>query len=203
MTRPNDTRERLLEAAHELVSARGYAAVSVDDMCVRAGVRKGSFYHFFASKEALVAAAIEVHWDQRAAELDRVFSPSRPPLERLRLYLDDLYNVQVAYKREHGYALGCPLLSIGCEVAQEEPQLAAATQRVLERLLLYLESTLRDAQALGLIAAEPRDVPELARSLLAYVEGALAQARLRNDPEVLRGVATCALRFLSAGPSPR
>lgn len=203
MTRPTDTRERLLEAAHELVSTQGYAAVSVDDMCVRAGVRKGSFYHFFASKGALVAAAVEAHWDQRTAELDRVFSPSRPPLERLQLYFETLYEVQVEHKRTHGHALGCPLLSIGCEVVQQEPQLAAATQRVLERLLLYFESALRDAQAHGLIADNAQDVPELARALLAYVEGALAQVRLRNDPEVLRGLAASALRFLSVVPSQR
>jgi TetR/AcrR family transcriptional repressor of nem operon len=203
VTRPSDTRERLFKAAHDLVSTRGYAAVSVDDMCVRAGVKKGSFYHFFASKGALVAAAVEEHWVQRAAQMDRIFSPSRPPLERLQLYFDDLCQTQVEHKREHGYALGCPLLSIGCEVAEQEPQLAVATQRVLERLLLYFESALRDAQAQGAIEARAEDVPELARALFSYVEGALAQVRLRNDPELLRGLAAGALRFLSVEPSPR
>lgn len=63
----SDTRERLLTAAWELICAETYGAVGVEAICERAGAKKGSFYHFFASKADLAIQAMEEHWrDYRA-----------------------------------------------------------------------------------------------------------------------------------------
>ncbi len=61
-------RTRLIDAAHQLVRRKGYAATSVDEICSAAGVTKGAFFHHFASKEALGVAAAE-QWTARAAPL--------------------------------------------------------------------------------------------------------------------------------------
>ncbi|WP_158813950.1 TetR/AcrR family transcriptional regulator [Methylocapsa sp. S129] len=61
MTRSNksaETRARLLEAARDVIRAKGYTATTVDDICSAAGVTKGGFFHHFASKEQLGVAAI-------------------------------------------------------------------------------------------------------------------------------------------------
>ena len=57
-----DTRLRLIHAASDLMSRRGYAAAGVDDLCRLAGARKGSFYHFFPTKADLALAALELQW---------------------------------------------------------------------------------------------------------------------------------------------
>lgn len=59
MGRTSDARERILEAAIELIYARSYSAVGVQAICERAGVQKGSFYHFFPSKRELTLAAVD------------------------------------------------------------------------------------------------------------------------------------------------
>jgi TetR/AcrR family transcriptional repressor of nem operon len=82
----SDARDRLVQAAIDLIWNASYGAVSVDAICERAEVRKGSFYHFFASKDDLVVAALEAHWNTRRPLLDEIFSAARPPLERLRRY---------------------------------------------------------------------------------------------------------------------
>ena len=64
MGRVSDAKPRLLEAAIDLVWSRSYGAVTVDDICAAAGVKKGSFYYFFKSKDELVAAALDAKWEQ-------------------------------------------------------------------------------------------------------------------------------------------
>lgn len=83
MARVSDAKERLIEAVIELIWTGSYGSTSVDLICERAGVKKGSFYHFFESKTALALTGIETAWEAHRAELDRTFSPVVPPLERL------------------------------------------------------------------------------------------------------------------------
>ena len=59
MGRMSDARDRILQAATDLIHDRGYAAVSVSDICSAAGLKKGSFYHFFPSKLELVLETID------------------------------------------------------------------------------------------------------------------------------------------------
>ena len=63
MGRMSDARERLLSSAGELIYALGSQGASVEELCERAGVKKGSFYHFFPSKQELTLAALEAQWN--------------------------------------------------------------------------------------------------------------------------------------------
>lgn len=83
----------------DMMWTKGYSAISVDDICKAAGAQKGSFYHFFGSKAELAAATCETVWEECRAELDMVFSPTRPPLERLLYFLQLLYEEQIEKKR--------------------------------------------------------------------------------------------------------
>src|SRR3954468_12793556 len=84
MGRVSDAKDRLLDAAVNLVWRNSFGAVSVDDICKEAGVKKGSFYHFFPGKNELVAAAFRHLWAKTRPEYDRIFSPSVPSIQRLR-----------------------------------------------------------------------------------------------------------------------
>lgn len=63
------TRTRLIEGAADLLSTEPYPAVGVKAICDRADVQKGSFYHFFASKEDLTIAALDESWDRLKTEV--------------------------------------------------------------------------------------------------------------------------------------
>ena len=56
---PTATRTKLLDAARDVIRTKGYAATTVDDICVEAGVTKGGFFHHFASKEQLAKSAMD------------------------------------------------------------------------------------------------------------------------------------------------
>jgi AcrR family transcriptional regulator len=60
-------RRKLLEAAFSIIRQKGYAATSVDELCARAGVTKGAFFHHFPSKDSLAVAAVNQWTDTTAA----------------------------------------------------------------------------------------------------------------------------------------
>jgi TetR/AcrR family transcriptional repressor of nem operon len=187
MGRVSDAKPRLLEAAIDLVWSRSYGAVTVDDICEAAGVKKGSFYYFFKSKDELVAAALDAKWEQIRPRYDGFFSASRPPLDRLRDAFAYAYEHQKELRDKHGCVLGCPFSSIGTEIIGAHKTLRDTVQRMIKSKIRYYESALRDLQAEGALPPKS-DASLLARQAYSYFEGVLAQARIADDLEMLKGV---------------
>ena len=185
MGRVSDAKERLMKAVGELIWTGSYGSTTIDQICDRAGVKKGSFYYFFESKADLAVTAIDADWQKRRVELDSIFSPTIPPLERLRKYCDFSYQLQNEVKCKCGYVLGCPLFSLGSEVSTQELGLQNKIKEILDTKRKYLESAIRDAHAAGLIDAP--DAAAKARILFAYYQGLLTEARIHNDLEIFRG----------------
>jgi len=184
MGRVSDAKERLMDAITELIWTGSYGSTTIDQICEKAGVKKGSFYYFFDSKSDLAAAAIRVEWDKYRPKLDSVFSPTIPPLERLRRYSDMGYREQVELQEKHGYVLGCPLCSLGAEVSTQEAKLQQLIQEIMNQSRLYLETAIRDAHAVGL--AQAVDAAAVARIVYAYIEGLMTQARIQNDLDIMK-----------------
>ncbi|MGO9478196.1 MAG: TetR/AcrR family transcriptional regulator [Limisphaerales bacterium] len=171
-------------AVSELIWTGSYGSTTIDQICEKAGVKKGSFYYFFDSKCDLAAEALKTNWQARRVELDSIFSPTVPPLERLRKYCQFSYRFQKEIKAKYGRVLGCPLFALGSEVCTQEDRLQKKIQEILDDKRRYMESAIRDAHAAGLVQAP--DAGAKARMILAYYEGLLTQARIQNDVEVLR-----------------
>src|SRR5436309_15018841 len=98
MGRVSDAKQRLMEAVKELIWTGSYGSTTIDQSCEKAGVKKGSFYYFFDSKADLAETAIDEDWQKRRSELDALFSPTSPPLERLRSYGAFSYKFQSEIK---------------------------------------------------------------------------------------------------------
>ena len=197
MGRTSDAKERLLEAALDLIWKRSYGVLTIDAICEKAGVKKGSFYYFFSSKSALAAAALHESWYACGKEMwDEVFSASTPPLERISNFMKSVYDGQVEVLEEHGQVLGCPCFSVGSETTSEDEAVAEKAREILGRQLRYFESAIRDAQAEGLVPAG--DPAAKAKCLFSFFEGSLAQARIHNDLNFLKDLPEGALNLLRA-----
>jgi TetR/AcrR family transcriptional repressor of nem operon len=183
MGRVSDAKERLMDAVLELIWSGSYGSTTIDQICDKAGVKKGSFYYFFKSKSELAAEAFDESWKSRRVELDAMFSPTVPPLDRLKKYFDFGYQFQSEIKAKHGKVLGCPQVTLGCEICTQEDALQKKIQAIMEQKSKYMESAIRDAHAAGLVEAP--DPAAKARMLLAYYQGLLTQARIQNNVEVL------------------
>src|SRR6202008_1012939 len=92
MPRVSDMKERLTDAAMDLMWRNSYSTVSVDAICERAGAKKGSFYYFFKSKSELASDALEAEWKKKKTDMDAIFSPTVPPLERFDRYFDFVHD---------------------------------------------------------------------------------------------------------------
>ena len=184
MGRVSNAKQRLMESVRELIWSGSYGSTTIDQICEKASVKKGSFYYFFDSKADLAVAAIDGEWERKRSELDSLFSATVPPLERLRKYCEYGYNFQAEIKAKFGCVLGCPLFSLGSEISTQEDRLQKKIQEILEYKRKYLESSIRDAHAAGLINAP--DPASKSRILFAYYQGLQTQARIQNNVEVLK-----------------
>jgi TetR/AcrR family transcriptional regulator, transcriptional repressor for nem operon len=201
MGRVSDAKEKLMGAVSELIWQGSYGSTTIDQICEKAGVRKGSFYYFFDSKSDLAAAALEANWQERKPELDAIFSPTVPPLDRIKNFCAMGHRKQVELKKQCGCVLGCPLYTLGSEICNQEVKLHAKIKEILGQYQRYLETAIRDADAAGEI-----DVPDAAaraRILFACLQGIMAQARILNDTDVLRDMVQSVLAILGSKPARR
>lgn len=196
MTPVKNTKARLIDAALELIWGCSYGATSVDAICEKAGSRKGSFYHFFPSKSALAVEALEIQWQERRATMEALFAATVPPLDRLAQYFAFVLERQTTFFEQDGAVLGCPLFSLGCEVCTQDRAIGDKVHELLARNRAYFETTIGDAHKAGVIVAP--DPVEKAKVLFAFYEGTLAQARIANSLEPIRGLMAGALELLGA-----
>lgn len=194
MGRVSNNKQKLMDAVLELIWTGSYGSTTIDHICEKADVRKGSFYYYFNSKADLALEAMDAKWQTVRAESDSMFSPTVPPLERLRNFCELGYRFQSDMKAKYGRVLGCPLFCLGAEICTLESALRKKIEDILGQKRKYLESAIRDAHAAGLIEAP--DPGAKARMIQVYYEGLLTQARIQNDVEVLRDAAPAIFAML-------
>lgn len=186
-----------MDAAMELIWENSYGSTTIDAICDKAKVKKGSFYYFFESKSDLAVEALRTEWETtKKPAMDAMFSPTVAPLMRLKNYFNYVYERQAQIKKESGRVLGCPLFTLGCEISTQDPRICGAVQSILQQYQKYVESTIRDAHGLGLISAP--NAAAKAKCLFSYFEGALVQARIQNDVEPLKDLYSTSLEILGA-----
>ncbi|MEI9959546.1 MAG: TetR/AcrR family transcriptional regulator [Limisphaerales bacterium] len=183
MGRTSDAKEKLLSVAFDLIHEHSYGTVSVEQICRRAKVNKGSFYYFFKSKADLVVAAYEEHWRLKVPDYERIFSPQNPPLKRLELWCDYIRKIQKQRCEKYNHVCGCPYASVGGELATREKKIGLKTRDLIDRHVKYLKGAIDDA--MKSLVAEAGDAEIKARLVHASVVGLLLRAKIYNDLKIL------------------
>src|SRR5258708_1820342 len=173
MSRPSDAKKRLMEAVVELLWTASYGSTTIDHICEKARIKNGSFYYFFDCKDKLAVAALDEAWRHHRAELDSIFSPTVPPLERLVKYCDYNYTIQAEMQAKFGRVLGCPMFCLGCEISTLEDHLQKKVNEMLDQKRKYLETAIRDPHPAALIDAP--HAPARARTLFSSYHRHLTQ----------------------------
>lgn len=169
-----ETREALLHTGMRLLTEQGFLVTGIDTVLREVGVPKGSFYNYFASKEAFGRAVLERYAGYFAAKLDRwLLDEARPPLARLEDFIADAR----AGMARHSYRRGCLVGNLGQEVTQLPEGFRAQLDAVLCDWQARLAACLRAAQREGSLAATV-DCDELAAFFWIGWEGAVLRARL-------------------------
>ena len=185
MGQVSQAKDKLLTSALELVYARSYAGVGVQELCNHAGIKKGSFYHFFPSKRDLTLAVLDrVTENLKKTIFKAAFTKHRSPLKQLEKWIDLIYEDTCATKKRVGHVLGCPIGNLALELSTQEESIRQKVENILGELTAHLEQVLRAAIAVGEIPKQ--DVARTAEAITAYVEGIHLMAKNQNDPEVVR-----------------
>ncbi len=198
MGQPSQAREKLLSTAIELMSARSYADVGVQELCEHAAVKKGSFYHFFPSKRDLALAALDRQWEIVQREvLERAFDEQMPPLKRLERCFELFYDHHCGVKAQTGRVLGCPFGNLAGELSTQDEGIRLRVVRIFKGVASYIERALRDAVKAG-------EVPEMdtstaAQAVVAYMEGIMLLAKATNEPGLIKQLGQSSIRGLVAG----
>jgi TetR/AcrR family transcriptional repressor of nem operon len=180
-----DTQQRILDSAHELFYSRSYADVGVAAICEHAGVKKGSFYHYFPSKRELTLAVVDKYYaDLKEHFIDKAFADDLPPLARLERLAEIAYQFQKQIMHDTGRVLGCPFGNLATELSTQDEIIRTKLQRVFAKLQTQFRHVLQDAQHAGEL--RDLDVAATAHAMVAYFEGVMLLAKNQNDPEVIR-----------------
>jgi TetR/AcrR family transcriptional regulator, transcriptional repressor for nem operon len=172
-----DTRETLIRAGMELLTEQSFAATGLDALLKRVGIPKGSFYHYFESKEAFGRELMAAYDAYFCAKLDRwLLDETLPALERLGAFVEDAKSGMA----RHGYTRGCLVGNMGVEVEILPQDFREQLERVLQGWQARVLTCLRDAQREGTISKQA-DLDALAAFFWIGWEGAVLRARLTRD----------------------
>ena len=169
-------RDRILEAGQQLMLSKGYAATTVDEICHAAGVSKGSFYHFFSTKEEVALAIV----DHFSAGNDRLasegpYTATEDPTERALEFVDHL----IARAAEM-WGAGCLLGTFALDLADTNPTIREAVssrfEGVARGLAAGMAALVEGEGGVGRLSPE-----ELAEEFIVTVEGALVLAKAHQD----------------------
>ncbi len=178
-----DPKRRLLRAADRLMYAKGYEAVGVAELCREAGVQKGSFYHFFASKQDLAIEMLDRSWARtRKAIFAAAFDDeSRTAVESITRYGDLLAEHLAIGHADGGVVAGCRVGNFAVELSAHDDAVRAKVEAIFADMTEILETTIRRGIEAGDVRADV-DPAEAAADVLALMEGLMVMAKARQDP---------------------
>lgn len=172
------TRSRIVNAAANLIYARGVDRTSLDEVMAESGVSKSQLYHYFADKDALVLEVITLQ-SERVMNAQQPYLGAMDSLKALRSWRDAVIQLN-----EKARAKGCPLGSLASELANDSE---VARKRVAAGFAMWSDSIER-----GLVKMRERGVllpsaspQELAMALLTAVQGGLLLSKTTQSSRPL------------------
>jgi TetR/AcrR family transcriptional regulator, transcriptional repressor for nem operon len=183
------TRQRIVSAAADLIFEQGVAHTTTEDVRAVADVSSSQLYHYFDDKPALVRAVIEHQADTIVAGQETFDLSS---LDGLRAWRDWV----IEHQRELSCSGGCPIGSLGSELAETDPAARAQVAHGFERWEAAIQSGLREMHARGGLAPDT-DPDTLALALLAALQGGLLLTQIGRDTKPLEAALDAMLELIA------
>ncbi|GHH66540.1 TetR/AcrR family transcriptional repressor of nem operon [Streptomyces umbrinus] len=176
MPRPANprVRESLLDAGLTLFHSQGFNAVGIKEITDTAGVPKGSFYSYYSSKNAFVAAVLDHYWSGIIRDHGSLLSDETvPPMRRLGRFFGALTEDHA----ERGFALGCLIGNLALELSEEHEEARLRLVAILDHWSSLFAECLTQARDGGAMTAAP-EATELASMIIESWEGAVMRGRV-------------------------
>ena len=194
-----DTKQRIIDAGTKAIVEKSFNGCGLKEILDAAGVPKGSFYHYFKSKEHFGIAVVEDSSEHHLSFTRKIFGDQKmTPLERIRAYFTEV--------RDHLQELGSQRQCLIAKVALEESRLSEPMRNAIkvgyDQWQVLLAGVIRLAQAEGEIASD-LDPEQLAAFLQNAWEGAMIRMEIDRDCKALDAFIAFVLdRMLSVEAAP-
>ena len=177
-----DTRLSILEKGARIIHKKGYNHTGIQEILDAAGVPKGSFYHFFKSKEDYGLRLLD-HYagffvNKAGALLNKT---DRPPIQRLRSFFDDFRG----FFEDNACELGCPIGNLSQEMGDLNPAFRKKLEEIFKMMVAPVEKLLKAAQERDELSPN-RDTREMADFIINSWEGAILRMKVQKSPDALR-----------------
>lgn len=189
----SDVRQGILDVGQRIMAAKGYSAVGLNEILATAGVPKGSFYHYFGSKDAFGEALLESYFADYLRELDQVLAqPGQTMAQRLMAYWG-IWQATQSFQDCQGK---CLAVKLGVEVADLSEAMRAVLMRgtsgIIDRLAGAIEGGVADGSLK--LGGEPHAV---AQSLYQLWVGASVMVKISKSLQPFETAMTTTRQLLS------
>ena len=175
--------------------ASSYSDVGVAAICEKANVKKGSFYHFFPSKQDLTLAVIDKNAaDMKMSLIDQAFNSALAPLERLQRFIDLTIDMQTKIHQQTGHIYGCPFGNLATEMSTQDESIRLKLDKSFSNLYGLFSTTLQEAVDNNELD-KINNVDTTAQAMLAYLEGTMLLAKTQNNPNLLKQLLPATLQI--------
>ena len=172
-TEPPNTRDHLLQVGLRRIHKMGYASTGVKEILDEADVPKGSFYHYFPSKEAFANEVLKLYVRKERERTTKILHDGKAaPLKRLRRYFEEI----IAVYGPPASVSGCLLGNLSLEMADHSDSIQSSLRLSFSNWQAAIADVLREAMERGDLS-KTNDPKELASFLLNSYEGALIRSK--------------------------
>lgn len=174
-------KEKLMDAAEELMAVKGFAATSVEEICRKAKLTKGSFFHYFQCKEDLGKELLKRFSLACQYKMKEMVLKETDPLERVYGYLE--FAVSMAEQFSSGK--GCLVGNFAQQMSDTHPQIRLLCAQAFDEWIKIFKADLDSAKK-TCASRIKLDTQGLAEYFVAVLEGSQILAKTRQDPVVVR-----------------
>ena len=172
MPRTSNKREKLLEAARELIHQQGYRHTTLAEIAARSEVPLGNVYYYFKTKDDLAAAVIKEHLESFSAQFKQWDTEISDPKARLHTLLDYIESMKKGLAEA-----GCPIGSLCQELSKDDGPLAIQAGDILTMQLAWVQSQFE--------AMKDENAQARAMELVTNLQGVSLMANSLGDPEIV------------------
>lgn len=191
------TRQHILDTAQEIIVRKGFTAVGLNEILQAANVPKGSFYHYFASKDAFGQALLESYFSAYLAQLEALDSgPGESAAQRLLNYLGDWLEAQSTSDPDGK----CLAVKLAAEVSDLSEPMRVVLNAGTEQVVVRLAKVVHDAVVDGSLPPDT-NAPETATTLYHLWLGAALRAKITRDRKPLDAALAATRSLLGQSPS--
>jgi TetR/AcrR family transcriptional regulator, transcriptional repressor for nem operon len=174
-----------MQTATELIWESNYDNVGIAEICNKAGVTKGAFYHHFTSKADLFASACAYEWEKIRPLMDEGLSPRYTALQQVENMIETTLGTQQRKQGKDQKICGCPFFTAGAQAGCDEVEIRAVARDMSDNCELYLMALVKNLLAEGYLTP-PVNEAQVARMLQQFVQGLLMHGRVYQDFVKLR-----------------